>query len=66
LHHPQIGGVFETEAEIIQLLDTLGPEVIGFGSDTGQLRWAGIDPAGLIRRYIKDCFRDYLNPTPPG
>jgi len=71
LHHPQIGGVFETEAEIIQLLDTLGPEVIGFGPDTGQLRWAGIDPAELIRRYadriagihIKDCFPDYLNPA---
>ena len=35
LHHPQIGGVFETEAEIIQLLDTLGGDVIGFGPDTG-------------------------------
>jgi inosose dehydratase len=71
LHHPQIGGVFETEAEIIQLLDTLGADVIGFGPDTGHLCWAGIDPAGLIRRYadriggiqIKDCFPDYLDPA---
>jgi inosose dehydratase len=71
LHHPQIGGVFETEPEIIQLLDTLGADVIGFGPDTGHLSWTGIDPAGLIRRYadriggihIKDCFPDYLDPA---
>jgi inosose dehydratase len=71
LHHPQIGGVFETEVEIIQLLDTLGADVIGFGPDTGHLCWAGIDPAALIRRYadriggihIKDCFPDYLAPA---
>jgi inosose dehydratase len=71
LHHPQIGGVFETEAEIIQLLDTLGADVIGFGPDTGHLCWASIDPAALIRRYadriggihIKDCFPDYLDPA---
>jgi inosose dehydratase len=69
LHHPQIGGVFETEAEIIQLLDTLGADVIGYGPDTGHLCWAGIDPAALIRRYadrtggihIKDYFPDYLD-----
>ena len=71
LHHSHIGGVFETEAEITQLLDTLGPDVIGFGPDTGHLTWAGIDPAALIRRYadriggihIKDCFPDYLSPA---
>ena len=71
LHHPQIGGVFETEVEIIQLLDTLGADVIGFSPDTGHLCWAGIDPAALIRRYadrvggihIKDCFPDYLDPA---
>jgi inosose dehydratase len=71
LHHSHIGGVFETEAEITELLDTLGPDLIGFGPDTGHLRWAGIDPAALIRRYadriggihIKDCFPDYLDPA---
>ena len=71
LHHSHIGGVFETEYEITTLLDTLGPDVIGFGPDTGHLRWAGIDPAALIRRYadriggihIKDCFPDYLDPA---
>jgi inosose dehydratase len=71
LHHPQIGGVFETEAEILQLLDTLGADVIGFGPDTGHLCLAGIDPTAVIRRYadriggihIKDCFPDYLDPT---
>jgi inosose dehydratase len=71
LHHSHVGGVFETEDEIVRLLDDLGPGVLGFGPDTGHLRWAGIDPAAFIRRYadrmggihIKDCFPDLL---PPG
>ena len=71
LHHSHIGGVFETEGEIVRLLDDLGPDVIGVGPDTGHLRWAGIDPAEFIGRYadrvggihIKDCFPDYLDHT---
>jgi inosose dehydratase len=71
LHHSHVGGVFETEEEITRLLDTLGPDLIGVGPDTGHLRWAGVDPAAFIRRYadriggihIKDCFPDYLDPT---
>jgi inosose dehydratase len=71
LHHSHVGGVFETEDEIVQLLDTLGPDIIGIGPDTGHLRWAGVDPAAFIRRYadriggihIKDCFPDYLDPA---
>lgn len=70
LHHSHVGGVFETETEIVRLLDDLGPDVIGFGPDTGHLRWAGIEPAGFIARYadriggihIKDCFADLLDP----
>ena len=73
LHHSHVGGVFETEAEIVRLLDDLGPDVIGFGPDTGHLRWAGIDPAPFIRRYadriggihIKDCFPDFLTRREP-
>lgn len=69
LHHSHVGGVFETEYEITRVLDELGPGMIGFGPDTGHLRWAGIDPAALIKRYadrlggihIKDCFPDYLD-----
>jgi inosose dehydratase len=38
LHHSHVGGVFETEEEIVALLDGLGGEVIGFGPDTGHLR----------------------------
>jgi inosose dehydratase len=71
LHHSHVGGVFETESEIVRLLDDLGPDVIGFGPDTGHLRWAGIEPAPFIRRYadriggihLKDCFADFLTPT---
>jgi inosose dehydratase len=69
LHHSHVGGVFETEDEIVQLLDTLGSDIIGVGPDTGHLRWAGVDPAAFIRRYadriggihIKDCFADHLD-----
>jgi inosose dehydratase len=68
LHHSHVGGLFETEHEIRRLLDDLGPDVIGFGPDTGHLRWAGIDPAAFIRAYadrlggihIKDVFPDHL------
>lgn len=69
LHHSHVGGVFETETEIVRLLDNLGPDMIGVGPDTGHLRWAGIDPAEFIARYsdrvggihLKDCFPDYLD-----
>ena len=68
LLHPHVGGVFETEQEVVTLLEELGPDVVGFGPDTGHLRWAGIEPAGLIARYadrvggihLKDCFPYYL------
>jgi len=72
LHHSHVGGVFETENEIVALLDGLGPDVIGVGPDTGHLRWAGIDPGAFIARYadrvgglhIKDCFPDLLDASP--
>ena len=74
LHHSHVGGVFETEDEIVAVLDELGPDVIGFGPDTGHLRWAGIDPAPFIARYadriggihIKDCFPYYLDSARAG
>ena len=70
LHHSHVGGVFEIEEEIVMLLDELGPDLIGFGPDTGHLRWVGIEPAILITRYadrlggihIKDVFPDHLGP----
>lgn len=72
LHHSHVGGVFETGDEVSALLDELGPDVIGFGPDTGHLRWAGVDPAAMISKYadriggihIKDVFGDYLDPRP--
>ena len=74
LHHSHVGGVFETGEEISRLLDDLGPEVIGFGPDTGHLAWAGVEPAGFIRRYadrmggihIKDVFPDHLGTSSLG
>jgi inosose dehydratase len=73
LHHSHVGGVFETEHEITRLLDELGPGVIGFGPDTGHLRWAGVDPVMMIKRYadrlggihIKDVFGDHLDVAEP-
>jgi inosose dehydratase len=72
LHHSHVGGVFETEDEIVALLDGLGPDVIGVGADTGHLRWAGVDPAAFVARYadrvgalhVKDCFADLLDDSP--
>ncbi|MEZ0166869.1 sugar phosphate isomerase/epimerase family protein [Kineococcus sp. LSe6-4] len=69
LHHSHVGGVFETEEEITTLLDALGPELLGFGPDTGHLRWAGADPVALVRRYgdriggihLKDVHPDHLD-----
>lgn len=69
LHHSHVGGVFETEPEIVRLLDDLGPDVIGVGPDTGHLRWVGVDPAAFVARYadrigglhVKDCFPDVLD-----
>lgn len=74
LHHSHVGGVFETEDELVALLDELGPDVLGLGPDTGHLRWAGIDPAAFIARYadrvggihIKDCFGFYLDAVGSG
>jgi len=71
LLHSHIGGAIETEEEITRLLDTLGASVLGFGPDTGHMRWAGIDVPAIIRRYadriggihIKDVFPDYLDPA---
>ena len=40
------------EDEIVWLLDTLRPDVIGFGPDTGHLRWAGIEPATASTRSV--------------
>lgn len=74
LHHSHVGGVFETEEEIVALLDGLGPDVIGIGPDTGHLRWAGIEPGPFIARYsdrlggihLKDCFPDFLDGAAAG
>lgn len=74
LHHSHVGGVFETESEVTSLLDDLGPDLIGFGPDTGHLRWAGADPVALIERYadriggihLKDVYPDHLDGSSTG
>jgi len=72
LLHPHVGGWVETEAEVRQVLDAIEPALLGFGPDTGHMRWAGMDPAALILAYrdrvraihIKDVFPDYLDGRP--
>ncbi len=69
--HGHTGGWVETEDELRRVLDTLGPQRIGFGPDTGHLTWCGMDPAAMIRDYadrvgaihIKDVFPDHLGKT---
>lgn len=66
--HGHVGGWIETESEIRRALDTLGPDTIGFGPDTGHLTWAGADPARMIADYsdrvgaihVKDVYPDHL------
>ncbi|MFH5822770.1 sugar phosphate isomerase/epimerase family protein [Georgenia sp. AZ-5] len=74
LLHPRVSGLVETEAEVVATLETLGPDVIGFGPDTGHLRWAGMDPAVMVARFadrvgavhLSDVFPDYAQPTRRG
>ena len=74
LLHPKVSGLVETEAEVVAVLDTLGPDVVGFGPDTGHLRWAGMDPAEMVARYservgtvhLSDVYADYAQPTRRG
>ncbi|MFH5824506.1 sugar phosphate isomerase/epimerase family protein [Georgenia sp. AZ-5] len=72
LLHPRVGGLVETEAEVTAVLAS--SDVLGFGPDTGHLRWAGMDPAALIRRYadrvggvhLSDVFADFTQPARRG
>ncbi|MPV36896.1 sugar phosphate isomerase/epimerase family protein [Georgenia subflava] len=74
LLHPRVSGLVETEREVRAVLDTLGPDVIGFGPDTGHLRWAGMDPVAMVTRYaervgavhLSDVYGDYAQPTRRG
>lgn len=71
LLHNHIGGVFETADEVDRVLAAIDPDLLGFGPDTGHLRWAGADPAQLIARHaprmgaihIKDVLPDLLHPA---
>lgn len=62
--HPHVGTWVETEAETRRLLDSIPPEVLAFGPDTGHLVWAGVDTKRVLRDYadriagihIKDFF----------
>jgi inosose dehydratase len=69
LLHPHVGGWVETEREVRAVLDSIDADLLGFGPDTGHMRWAGMDPASLIRDYrdrvraihVKDAFPDFLD-----
>ena len=71
LLHGHVGGWVETEYELRTVLDTLGPERLGFGPDTGHLTWCGMDPAVIISDYadrvgaihLKDVFPDHIGKT---
>lgn len=62
--HSHIGGAIETDAEIRQVLDDVGADLLKFGPDTGHMAWAGVDVAQIIRDYsdrvvavhLKDVF----------
>lgn len=49
--HQHVGSWIETSAELEWLLETLPPEVIALGPDTGHLAWADIDPDAFIQQH---------------
>jgi len=61
--HPHVGTWIETADEGRAVLDTLGPDELGFLPDTGHLAWAGVDVRAIIADYpgrvpfvhVKDC-----------
>lgn len=68
LLHNHVGGVFETGAEVDRVLAAVPAALLGFGPDTGHLRWAGTEPADMVARHgdrlgaihLKDVFPDLL------
>lgn len=49
--HPHVGTAIETEHEVEAVLDAIPSSILGFGPDTGHLRWAGMDPATIMSRH---------------
>lgn len=49
--HPHVGSWIETESEVREVLDATRGSDLGFGPDTGHLRWGGSDPVILIGDY---------------
>ncbi|GAA1617287.1 sugar phosphate isomerase/epimerase family protein [Actinoplanes couchii] len=49
--HPHVGSLVETESETRAVLDRTRGSVLGFGPDTGHLRWAGATPEKVIADY---------------
>ncbi|WP_045743847.1 sugar phosphate isomerase/epimerase family protein [Actinoplanes rectilineatus] len=49
--HPHVGSLVETEEETRAVLDATAGSPLGFGPDTGHLRWAGATPETVIADY---------------
>lgn len=49
--HPHLGTNYETQAEIVRLLDGTDSELVGLVLDTGHLAAAGINPVWILDHY---------------
>jgi inosose dehydratase len=46
-----VGSWIKTGDELEAALEKVSSDLLAFGPDTGHLRWAGIDPQSIVRRY---------------
>jgi inosose dehydratase len=61
--HPHTGTPVETEEEIVEFLDAIDTNYVGFAPDIGQIQKGGADPMRFIKDYISIIklihFKDY-------
>ncbi|GAB2883673.1 sugar phosphate isomerase/epimerase family protein [Streptomyces mayteni] len=58
--HPHVGTAVEIEREVRAVLDATAGSALGFGPDTGHLRWAGAVPEKLVGDYADRVLNVHL------
>jgi inosose dehydratase len=51
--HPDYGSYIETEGEISAVIEAVDPQLLGLCFDTGNVAFAGAEPAPFLRAYIE-------------
>jgi inosose dehydratase len=61
--HPHVGGWVEIEHEVRTVLDSVDPDLLAFGPDTGHMSWAGMDVPAVLRDYADRIVGVHLKDT---